>query len=237
MVTKTFIENILKEYFIEKRGCKTIFLTEFDSKFVDALKYVDLIFRDAKNLIFIKIFHTNFIGSYVELKNSIRKVILSLTKFSKIADKIYLAVYKDNRLFAVTRSDLFYDSGIGLLIIDESGNVEEKIPSTLYDLLPGHNKQISSKDEINNLEKKVSDIYIMIKDLERNVNIINDELNKVKIKLRKMEEKLIKKPKRTETNIIINEEKETLQEDLEGFPEFIRNNPWINVLRKRYEKS
>jgi len=77
----------------------------------------------------------------------------------------------------------------------------------------------------------------MIKDLERNVNIINDELNKVKIKLRKMEEKLIKKPKRTETNIIINEEKETLQEDLEGFPEFIRNNPWINVLRKRYEKS
>ena len=137
----------------------------------------------------------------------------------------------------MTKSDLFYDSGIGLLVIDEDGNVEEKIPSTLYDLLPGHNKQISSKDEINNLEKKVSDIYIMIKDLERNVNIINDELNKVKIKLREMEEKLIKKPKRTETNIIISEEKETLQEDLEGFPEFIRNNPWINVLRKRYEKS
>ncbi|HDJ89444.1 MAG TPA: hypothetical protein ENG40_01960, partial [Thermoprotei archaeon] len=65
MINKTFIESSLKEYFVKKRGCKILFPSEFDEKISTHLRNIDLIFKEARNLILVKILLFSSTESYV----------------------------------------------------------------------------------------------------------------------------------------------------------------------------
>ncbi len=174
----------------------------------------DLIMSDNTNRMYLKIIHKESLNERNKLLNSIMKSVGYLLE----ANIVYLALPK---LYAsILDGKVFRENGLGLLIYDDKGTPEEVIQPKIFP-----SKQVSTSntgtipiklmDEINSLKDN-------LQSLEIEVSMLKDLVNNLKSNQKNIEVKpQIKK---------VQVEQRT---DSTDFPEFMRDNPWVEILSKR----
>ncbi len=172
----------------------------------------DFIFSDNENKIFIKVINDGEVNERSALLSSVMMAV----SFLKKANIVYLLLPK---LYAsILDGRIFYNYGIGLLTYSDKDPVQEVIKPKVFSHNPeGKTIELSSEilNEIINLKNRVFT-------LEQDITILKDELNELRIK---------------KTNLEIspnNQESKMPLIQIDGnMPEFMRDNPWIEILSKR----
>lgn len=226
-MTYSTLINTLKEYFI-KRGFQ-ILVREETTIPQDLLEHVDLLFRDANNVIAVKA-----VTDILE-KEQFLASLTKATVLREYVDKVYIATSTKYKPFINGR--LLSSNGVGLLLIDEEGNVQEAIPPrpTTRRTLRGIPKEYidelrSLKEQINELRKGYSDL---IKEIER-FREIASEVRELHNRILRLEQRL-----RGETVSLgkiekVEESLETISiPNKEELPSYLRDNPWLQVLSRR----
>ena len=231
-----------------------------------------LFFRDANNIIAIKILDMENV-SLTSYKSKVEEEILKIVKeMPQYADKAYLAI-RPLKIAYLPPQRLFEASGIGLIEISGE-EIVEKIPSRplRYKLEAQTRRELGRLgEELRKLVEKVSVIERRLLDVEtqlENLDIpsaralesrLSMEIEKLSKRIATLEAQLTKISARVEANEKrIRElyrkpllplkgepgipalpdiaERSELAEEV-GLPDFIRGNPWLDVLKKTKKKS
>ncbi|MCW4033673.1 MAG: hypothetical protein NWF08_09850 [Candidatus Bathyarchaeota archaeon] len=205
-ITTQFIE------YFQSKGMKLVEKTKSENE--EDKNTPDLIMSDNTNRIYLKIIQRESLNERNELLSSIMKSVSYLFE----ANIVYLALPK---LYAsILDGKVFRENGLGLLIYDDKGALEEVIRPKIFP-----NKQMSTSssstipiklmDEINSLKDSLHS-------LEIEVNMLKDLVNNLKNNQKSIEiEPQIKK---------VKVEQKVNSTD---FPEFMRDNPWVEILSRR----
>jgi len=205
-ITTQFIE------YFQSKGMKLVEKTKSENE--EDKNTPDLIMSDNKNRIYLKIIQKESLSERNKLLSSIMKSVSYLFE----ANIVYLALPK---LYAsILDGKVFRENGLGLLIYDDKEALEEVIQPKIFP-----NKQMSTSSS-STIPIKLMDEINSLKDglhsLEIEVNMLKDLVNNLKNNQKSIEiEPQIKKVK-VEQKV-----------DSTDFPEFMRDNPWVEILSRR----
>ena len=174
----------------------------------------DLIMSDNTNRMYLKIIQKESISERNKLLGSIMKSVSYLLE----ANIVYLALPK---LYAsILDGRVFRENGLGVLIYDDRGAPEEVIQPKIF---PNKQTSASSTSTIPiKIMEEINSLKDNLHSLEIEVNILKDLVSNLKSNQKIIEiEPQIKK---------VKVEQKT---DSTDFPEFMRDNPWVEILSKR----
>jgi len=174
----------------------------------------DLIMSDNTNRMYLKIIQKESISERNKLLGSIMKSVSYLLE----ANIVYLALPK---LYAsILDGRVFRENGLGVLIYDDRGAPEEVIQPKIF---PNKQTSASSTSTIPiKMMEEINSLKDNLHSLEIEVNILKDLVSNLKSNQKIIEiEPQIKK---------VKVEQKT---DSTDFPEFMRDNPWVEILSKR----
>jgi hypothetical protein len=205
-ITTQFIE------YFQSKGMKLVEKTKSENQ--EDKNTPDLIMSDNSNRMYLKIIQKESLSERNKLLSSIMKSVSYLLE----ANLVYLALPK---LYAsILDGKVFRENGLGLLIYDDKGAPEEVIqpkifPNKLTSTSSTSTIPIKLMDEINSLKDNLHS-------LEIEVNMLKDLVNNLKSNQKTVEvESQIKKVQVEQ------------RADSTDFPEFMRDNPWVEILSKR----
>jgi len=219
--------STLKEYFI-KKGFQ-ILVKEETTVPQDLLEHVDLLFRDANNIIAVKA-----VTDILE-KEQFLASLTKATVLREYVDKVYVATNIKYKPFINGR--LLSSNGVGLLLIDDEGNVQEAIPPrpTARRTIRGIpreyiNELRSLKEQIDELRKRYSDL---VKEIER-FREIASEVRELHDRILRLEQKFKEETVSLGRIEKVEESLETVSiPNKEELPSYLRDNPWLQVLSRR----
>jgi len=174
----------------------------------------DLIMSNNTNRMYLKIIQKESISERNKLLGSIMKSVSYLLE----ANIVYLALPK---LYAsILDGRVFRENGLGVLIYDDRGAPEEVIQPKIF---PNKQTSASSTSTIPiKMMEEINSLKDNLHSLEIEVNILKDLVSNLKSNQKIIEiEPQIKK---------VKVEQKT---DSTDFPEFMRDNPWVEILSKR----
>jgi len=174
----------------------------------------DLIMSNNTNRMYLKIIQKESISERNKLLGSIMKSVSYLLE----ANIVYLALPK---LYAsILDGRVFRENGLGVLIYDDRGAPEEVIQPKIF---PNKQTSASSTSTIPiKIMEEINSLKDNLHSLEIEVNILKDLVSNLKSNQKIIEiEPQIKK---------VKVEQKT---DSTDFPEFMRDNPWVEILSKR----
>jgi len=204
-ITTKFIE------YFQSKGMKLVEKTKSDNEDKNA---PDLIMSDNTNRMYLKIIQKESISERNKLLGSIMKSVSYLLE----ANIVYLALPK---LYAsILDGRVFRENGLGVLIYDDRGAPEEVIQPKIF---PNKQTSASSTSTIPiKMMEEINSLKDNLHSLEIEVNILKDLVSNLKSNQKIIEiEPQIKK---------VKVEQKT---DSTDFPEFMRDNPWVEILSKR----
>jgi len=228
--------SALKEFF-KKRGYQLILPEELKvpSEF---LNQIDVAVRDANNLIFVKVF------SGPPSRTSFTNTAMKASSLRAYADKIYLAAPKELRI--MIDGNVLLENGIGLLLVDRSGKVEEALPprpttrrAPIISVNEVATRLVSEvRDEVLSvIDERLSEIVRMrdaITALQSRVSELERRLARLE---REIERVTREAPRLVSRGITIEERvapiSEEVAEGLEELPSYLRDNPWVEILSRR----
>jgi len=226
-MTYSALINTLKEYFV-KRGFQ-ILVREETTIPQDLLEHVDLLFRDANNIIAVKA-----VTDILE-KDQFLVSLTKATVLREYVDKVYIATSTKYKPFINGR--LLSSNGVGLLLVDEEGNVQEAIPPrpVVRRILRGIPKEYieelrSLREQIGELRKRYSDL---VKEIE--------QFREIASEVRELHERILRLERRFREETISLGRIEKIEESVEAIsipnkeelPSYLRDNPWLQVLSRR----
>jgi len=225
MLSRSEFLSLIEKYF-ESRGYVT-FLSE---EYKDLLNnFFDLMFRGKNNeIIAIKIVEQKEFS--LKMKEEIEKIIVRILSIVSNIDinKVYI-VAVNPRFTSLPNIDIFKESGIGLITIGPNNQIIERIPAKMREYRNMVGKSIEK------------DIYFLVKDLRTKVYLLEERMSKYEERLnnllRRIEfiENKVSYISTKEVSAISDvEEKKKVMED--SF-DFLRDNPWLNVLSKRKKST
>ena len=223
---KNYMESVLKDFFIGK-GCKLIAPGELKLP-DDVVEDLDIILRDASNIIFIKIV-SEYVRTYVRSRKIIEKILSKLIHYYKYADKVYLAIPRGFILKSSFDRDFIRNLGVGIIEVDEQGRVSELYPAIPRFKRWNYQMVQPSFPKLDLLERRLSLLEERVLKLESRLSEICEEL-----KHRSEFSSMIAEAKVSTTPAKVVD----IEEELEGLPEYVRDNEWVNVLisRRRVKK-
>ncbi|RLE84097.1 MAG: hypothetical protein DRJ39_03715 [Thermoprotei archaeon] len=235
MVTREVIVSKLKEYFLE-RGFE--FLLPEELKAEKLIAEFDLFFRDGNNVIAVKAYTPrDFLAS--QIRKELELIAVDILKCREYFDKVYVAVPESLGLIRIPR-EVFESAGIGIIKVGEE-RVEEKLPARALGIRKAlayeeYAQKINLiRSELSNLAEKMGENVL---ELKNEVKFLRQELEQLRKSLKILENE-IRILKRKQTDDIkkplqIAEKAEEISiEKMEGYPDFISDNPWVSLLAKR----
>jgi len=231
-----------------------------------------LFFRDANNIIAVKILNMEHIP-LTSYKSKVEEEILKIVKeMPQYADKAYLAIHP-LKIAYLPPQRLFEASGIGLIEISGEEIVEKIPPRPIRYKLEAQTRRELGRlgEELRKLAERMSVIERRLLNVEtrlENLDIpstqalesrLSMEIEKLSQRIAELEAQLTKISARVEANEKrirelyrkplpplkgepgisalpdIAERGEFAEEA--GLPDFIRGNPWLDVLKKTKKKS
>ncbi|RLE90272.1 MAG: hypothetical protein DRJ49_00415 [Thermoprotei archaeon] len=225
-------KEVIIEHF-RRRGCTRpqVDISE------DVIKQVDLVLQDANNLLAFRIFR-GIVYSAAEFRVMIDEEILRATKLTEVFDKVYIVIpdtYTDMAR-SVISGRILDEVGIGIIAVDEHGNVEELLvprPTKLTRRELGK----GIEEIVGDLRRRIDEIELLYNSLKTEFGVLSEKITKIERTLSMLREevdvlkgKLSTLPTRHE---IIEEIGEKTLAPVEELPSFAKNNPWLEILRKR----
>lgn len=221
MLSRAKLAFLVKQYFLERE------LEEASpAELGDLREHFDIVLRDGNNLVGVRIVELHR-GSISRLREKITAAIVKSLKEGKgRLDKVYIAAASD-KLISLPSSEIFRESGVGLLLLDSDGRVVERIParplgrsltaSNTEDLLLSLK---TIKAQLHVLEEKVRSL----ERLEARIVVLEREVSRLSKSIRPTEGGL---------STGVEEAQPSLGPVDEGMPDFLKDNPWLDVLSKR----
>ncbi len=218
MSLMSFIERYFRD-----RGCVLISPSELRIP-EDIAKEIDLAVLDVKNIVVVKIIRDGLN----------RKLLLSAAMKAAVlreyADKVYLAAPMEYRL--VIDGRVLSENGLGLLLVDESGNVMEVLPAK-----PKRTKRIPDvyAKAFSELEKQIEIIRRRFDELNavvERVDRLMQEVEALRKEVEMMEREL--KEGRTRGGLVTTQVAREIEKE-EELPSYLRDNPWLEILARRKE--
>ncbi len=171
----------------------------------------DLAFTDGERKVYVKIITVEGLNERNTLLNSILKSVT----FLKRANMVYVTLPK---LYAsIFDAKIFYENGIGLMTYDEKA-VQEVIMPKVF----AHESQ-------NNLAELPVRFLEEINDLKDRLSALEQEVSALKVELSELRHARANIDSRPQS-LEMENRRITRYEDV---PEFMKNNPWIEILSKR----
>ncbi len=172
----------------------------------------DLAFAEGENKVFAKIITIEELNERNTILDSISKSVA----FLKQANMVYVILPK---LYAsIIDGNIFYEHGLGLVTYDEKA-IHEVIKPKIFDQEPKPERA----ELPNRFPGEINELKDRIKSLEQEVGTLRSQLNEIRTRDRNVEI-LSRGTESSEINI------PTQYEDA---PEFMKDNPWIEILSKR----
>lgn len=172
----------------------------------------DLAFTEGENKVYAKIITIEELNE----RNTLLDSILKSSAFLKQANMVYVILPK---LYAsIFNGNIFYEHGLGLVTYDEKAIQEVIKPKLFYQESKSVQAEIPDRflGEINELKDH-------IRALEQEVSTLRSQLNEIRTRDRNVEI-VSRSSESSEINI---------KRQYEDAPEFIKNNPWIEILSKK----
>ena len=224
--------ELLTEYF-RRRGCikPQVDIPE------DLLEQVDLVLQDANNLLAFRIFRS-MVYSTAEFRVMIEEELLKATKLTEFFDKVYLVI--PDTYIEMARSVLsgkvLDEIGIGVVAIDESGNVEELLvprPAKFVRRRIGEGVE----EIIGDLKKKINEIELFYSSLKKEIGVLSERVERIEQSITVLREEISGIRRGLAIRSTTHESTETVSRKevtpIGELPSFARNNPWLDLLRKR----
>lgn len=210
-------------------------LTQRGLRVVDKLNDREVILAEGNNTVYLRISTEEFpTESYItdELSNVMRN------RFNY--NKAYIAFPQSAR--GLINGRLFRSSRVGIYIYDLSSTDPEKAVEELIPSIPIQLQQVANDDlrrRIDELEKIINNLRsdplnADSKSLVRDINELKDRLARIEHELGKLTERVSKLEgmvRSSDKNQSMNPQVSTMVSD--ELPDFLNNNPWVNVLKKR----
>ncbi len=215
----------LKRYFRE-RGCIILPIEELKLP-EDIIKEVDLAVLDVKNLILVKV-----IEGILD-RNALMNAAMKVAVFREYADKAYLATPVSFRV--IIDGKVLADNGLGLLLVDEQGNVKEVLPPK-----PKSVKGVPSTyiKALNKLEEQIEILRRRINELDNvmeRVNRLTREIERLRREVEVIERELRGERRELYEEVIPKKEIEREEEEKRELPSYLRDNPWLEILSRKRE--
>ncbi len=211
------LRSLVRDYFLE-RECEEV-------PSGDLGDVADLVFRDANNVIAVKVLDVMGLST-VKAREVIENSILSLASETSI-DKAYVAVHTSKSAVLPSVS-YFKSSGVGLLLISE-GAVSEKVPARPKRRGGGAGPGLRA------LEERLSRVEDGLRELEAlraAVSRLEGELKALRERIAALERRgIAAAPQQRAPPPVTPSAPAT-----EGIPDFVRGNPWLEVLMSRGEE-
>ncbi len=210
-------------------------LTQRGLRVVNKLNDREIILTEGNNTVYLRISTEEFpTESYItdELSNVMRN------RFNY--NKAYIAFPQSVR--GLINGKLFRSSRVGIYIYDLSSTdpekaIEELIPSIPIQLQQGASDDLRRK--IDEFERIINDLKNDLlnadnKSLVRDINELRDRLSRIEHELSKLAERVSKlenMARSSDKAQSMSQQVSTIVND--ELPDFLSNNPWVNVLKKR----
>ena len=250
------ILELAKEYFVSHKGWSIVPATEAEKIFdEDTVKNIDLILRDGNNLIFILI--PRIVKGEVS-KSTILSYLAKASKYTSLADKVYLLLPKSIYSPRYIDGRLLKECGVGILTYSH-GKIEEAFPSfsskkvqTVSEIreLKAKIRELEDKlmvliDEVSLIKSHLEKLDSIVQEIESKVSkvsigssaALSRELERIISRLKVLEREIEYIKGRTELSTVKESEvsltKPVSKESSEELPDYLVDNPWLNVLSKR----
>ena len=173
-----------------------------------------LAFTDGKNRIFVNVFPVGSLTS----RNALIKFMMETAALREQCNKIYVVIPK--LMATVIDSELLRDMGIGLIVYS-GREIKEVVKAR--ELKPKVPVDIDVLEEIKQISGKLKMLEDMISRLEFQVEKIAEEVSKIKV---------VRVAAAAEEKVVA-EDAEAPKVEAEGLPSYMRDNPWLEILRQR----
>ncbi len=221
---------------VKKRNFRLLLPEE--TRIPDELKsFFDLAFRDGNNMVVVKIVCEDL--SPAKLRRTLNNEVVKLTKLMAYAEKVYLALPEELVSPLIIDGKTLSDAGIGLFIVKSQGDVIETVPAKPQERpYPLIDKKLVQdiENRLNRFEERLDRVSGKLNEFIRRLKILEEDLNTVKAEVRKLSSRvdsLTEKPIKTPGGISKKLVRKTVKEAKPEIPEFIIDNPWLDVLGQR----
>ncbi|OYT61675.1 MAG: hypothetical protein B6U69_03170 [Thermofilum sp. ex4484_15] len=225
------LEELLKRKLTEDWGYRILLPEEVGLK--EELGEDDIVLKDADNLILVSLIQIDLSGSLSpKVRKRVRGEIGRLARLSAYFNKAYIALPEEvlklhkNKIIDV---ELLREAGIGLLSINLlKGEVRQLLPPKPRS--SSRAERVDVTPLLKEMESKIRKLELLYDRLENELNEIKKEIDNLKVRIeitntsRSKEEEIPKAEEESGREVKI--------EDLE-LPSFMRDNPWLEVLRRR----
>jgi len=225
------LEELLKRKLTEDWGYRILLPEEVGLK--EELGEDDIVLKDADNLILVSLIQIDLSGSLSpKVRKRVRGEIGRLARLSAYFNKAYIALPEEvlklhkNKIIDV---ELLREAGIGLLSINLlKGEVRQLLPPKPRS--SSRAERVDVTPLLKEMEGKIRKLELLYDRLENELNEIKKEIDNLKVRIeitntsRSKEEEIPKAEEESGREVKI--------EDLE-LPSFMRDNPWLEVLRRR----
>ncbi|RLF16879.1 MAG: hypothetical protein DRJ66_02330 [Thermoprotei archaeon] len=220
--------NNLKEYFTS-RGFQILVKGEIQLP-EEFFEYIDLLFRDARNIVAIKL-----IPDLIS-KDQLTEVLTKAAVLREYIDKVYVAISAKYK--ALVNGRLFTSSGIGLILVSEDGEINEVIPPRPS---PRRTKEIihteivneikALRDEILRLKRQYSDLARKVEELKE----LAKEVEELRGRVSELSASLERREVISLGGVSVREKEEATVSipNKEELPSYLRDNTWLQVLSRR----
>jgi len=235
-LNKAKILSIVKDFFA-KKGLRPLLVEELVIP-KDLKPLIDAAFQDGKNIIVIHVI-ADFFYSYVEARNTLEKTLMKIAPITAFVEKVYIAVPELYASESILNARILRESGIGVLKVYEEGGVEELIPAVSKGGFQPLNMQ-AINEFLERIKSEIGKLYSQQTSILENINNLTAKIKDLERRIVLLEEKVASLSRTTVQPILKEtppqsidlESSRDLLEDA-SLPSFMRNNPWINELRKR----
>jgi len=256
LFSKERLLELAKEYFVSRKGWSIVPTTEAEKVFdEDTVKNVDLILRDGNNIIFVLV--PRIVKGEIS-KSAILAYLAKASKYASLADKVYLLLPKGIYSPRYIDGRLLKECGVGVLIYSH-GKIEEAFPSfsskkvqTISEIreLKTKIKELEDKlmvliDEVSLIKSHLDKLDTIVQEIENKVSKVSagssaafsGELERILSRLKVLEKEIKYIKGRTALSTVRESEvslsKSVSRESDEELPDYLVDNPWLNVLSKR----
>ncbi len=217
--------SVLRKFLLE-RGCILLDHSEVPLP-EDLVSEEDLLLQDAKNVIVVKVIEG-------ELDRSLfMKKALKAAALREYVDKVYIAIPSKFRL--IVDGNVLLSNGIGLLIVNEEGEVQEALPAKPR---MSRFRSLGKGVELDSITRRIDSLEERVRNLESalpRISRLSEELEELRreISLLRREVRSLSSAKVTRPEVPAKVE-ELPGEEL---PSYLRDNPWLEILSRRARES
>lgn len=216
---REWLKGRLRDYFTG-RGCEEVV----------ANGIVDMAFRDGRNLIGVQILEVEE-GAGVIAAKSIRECIYSLLrKAGGRFDKLYIAA-PELGVRTLPLPSEFRSSGVGLLMVGEEGVKEAVLAAPL----PREDASVRYEE----VAKRLDGLEKSLRAMEARIELLEARLKELEADLAGLRSGAVphgREPAPTTMSTAVVRREEAASE-IGEMPDFVRDNPWIEQLRRRASRE